>query len=375
MIDKRKAGGSTGSGGLRSPTRRRLLFGGIAGMLGLGALGTGLFSRAANAYYQGPVSDHFDGVTFFNPGGREPRGLASVARLYVGESWSRWPEHRPLPAREVPPREVAGPAARVTFIGHASWLVQTGGRNVLVDPVWSERASPFSFAGPRRADPPGVAFDDLPPIHAVLVTHNHYDHLDLATLARLSQRDRPVIVTPLGNDAIMRAAIGDLEVHAVDWGQTTALGNGLVVHTEPCQHWSARGARDRSHALWASFVMETPAGKIHAVGDSGLGDGRTFRHVAARHPDLKLALLPIGAYEPRWFMESQHMNPADAVTAFRLLGAKQALGHHWGTFQLTTEARDRPAADLARALEAAGIDGDRFRAVRPGDVTILHAEA
>lgn len=365
--------GEMQTGERRAPrqNRRRFVVGGIAGSLGLAAYAGGLFSRAANAYYQGPVSDHFDGVKFFNPGGREPRGFANVARLYFGESWSAWPVSRALPKPDVPPPLVTGLSARVCFIGHASWLLQTGGRNVLIDPVWSERASPFSFAGPRRADPPGIAFDDLPTIHAVVVTHNHYDHLDLATLERLWQRDRPRVVTPLGNDTIMRSAIGDIEVVTVDWGEHADLGHGIGAHAEPCQHWSARGARDRSHALWASFVIETPAGKIHAVGDSGLGDGRTFRHVAARHPGIKLALLPIGAYEPRWFMESQHMNPSDAVEAFRLLGAEQALGHHWGTFQLTTEARDLPHTGLARALAAAGLEAARFKAALPGDVTLV----
>ena len=261
-----------------------------------------------------------------------------------------------------------GKGARLTLIGHASWLIQAGGRNILIDPVWSERASPVSFAGPRRANPPGIGFDDLPPIHAVIVTHNHYDHMDVATLARLWTRHRPQLVTPLGNDTILRGEITGLEAKAVDWGDVADLGGGIVAHVEPTQHWSARGPRDRSHALWASFVIETAAGKIYAVGDSGFADGGTFRRVAVRHPGLKVALLPIGAYEPRWFMEGQHMNPADAVAAFQLCGAEMALGHHWGTFQLTTEPHDQPPADLGIALAEAGIAADRFRPMRPGEV-------
>ena len=350
-------------------TRRRFLKRGLAAAAVLAAGAASLLPRKANAYYSGPISDHFDGERFFNPGGRSPKGLVQVARLYTVETWADWPAAVPSPIpADKPPASVTGARARLSFVGHASWLLQAAGRNILIDPVWAKRASPFSFTGPKRANAPGIAFADLPAIHAVIVTHNHYDHMDLATLARLWRRHRPQIVTPLGNDSIMKSAIPGLEATAVDWGDHTALGGGIVAHAVPTQHWSARGAMDRSHALWASFVLETPAGKVYAVGDSGLGDGATFRHVARQHPSIRLALLPIGAYEPRWFMESQHMNPEDAVEAFHLSGAASALGHHWGTFQLTTEPHDQPPADLAAALLARNVAPDRFQAVRPGQV-------
>jgi L-ascorbate metabolism protein UlaG (beta-lactamase superfamily) len=175
-------------------------------------------------------------------------------------------------------------------------------------------------------------------------------------------------VTPLGNDAILKVELPDLDVRTVDWGDRIDLSSDVVVATVPTQHWSARGARDRMHALWASFVIATPAGKVYAVGDSGFGDGSTFRRVAEAHPGIRLALLPIGAYEPRWFMMSQHMNPDDSVAAFELCGAAQALGHHWGTFRLTTEAHDAPATTLLEALAARGIAEERFTAMRPGQV-------
>lgn len=350
------------------PTRRRL----IKMLSAVGVLGAGVFgifgTRRSNAYYQGPASDHFDGTLFFNPGGQQPGGIHRLFWLHLGERWKTWPAHVTSPFSDTPPREVTGDRARIAFVGHAGWLIQASGLNILVDPHWSERASPFGWWGPTRCTAPGIRFEDLPPIHAVLVTHNHYDHLDLPTLARLWARDRPRIVTPLGNDTIMRQAIPDIAAEAVDWGDRTDLGNDIVVHTVPTQHWSARGTRDRRHALWASFVIETPAGRIYAVGDSGLGNGRTFRHVATRHPNLRLALLPIGAYEPRWFMKHQHMNPDDAVEAFRLCGAEAALGHHWGTFQLSTEARDAPPLALSEALRQRGIAAERFRAVHPGEV-------
>lgn len=340
----------------------------VAGGLGLTAL-----SRPANAYYAGPISDHFDGVVFYNAGARPPRGFENFLKLYITERWERWPDRVETGPPDVPPPRVEGPRARIAFVGHASWLVQAAGLNILIDPVWSQRASPVSFAGPRRANAPGIAFDTLPPVDVVLVTHNHYDHLDVATLRRLAARDRPRVITPLGNDTIIRREVPELSPLALDWQHSHELSARVQVHVEPTLHWSARGMRDRRHALWASFVIETPAGKIYAVGDSGFGDGSLFAEVGQRHRDLALALLPIGAYEPRWFMRDQHMNPAEAVEALRLSGARMALGHHWGTFPLTAEGPDSPRLALARALAEAGIAAQAFRAVRPGEVHMIEA--
>ncbi len=331
-------------------------------------------ARRGNAYYAGPVSDHFDGEHFFSPGRRAPKRVQTLWRLYARETWSKWPAEFPSPFRDAPPPRVEGSRLRLSFIGHASWLIQTAGRNILVDPQWSDRAGPYNRFGPRRANPPGLAFDALPRIDAVLVTHNHYDHLDIATLARLWQRDRPLIVTPLGNDTIMRDGIPGIEATAIDWHQTANLPGGILAHAEPSEHWSARGVLDRRHALWASFVVATPHRKVYAIGDTGFGDGRTFVRVRERHPAIDVALLPIGAYEPRWFMRDQHMNPQEAVRALQLCGAHMALGHHWGTFQLTTEPHDQPPKDLAAALAALGIPPERFPAMRPGQVVELGNE-
>lgn len=337
-----------------------------AAVLTMGGVGYSAAARSRNQYYDGPVSDHFDGVRFFRPGLPTDRGIGDLVRWQVGGGRQPWPARDPGPSQDKPPARVDD--LRATLVGHATVLIQVAGRNILTDPIWSERASPVRFAGPRRANDPGIAFDDLPPIHAVLVSHNHYDHLDVVTIARLWARHRPRVIAPLGNDAIIRAHDDDVEVETMDWGQSLDLGDGIAAHLEPANHWSARGINDRRMALWGAYMLTTPAGPIYLAGDTAYADGDIFRSAKARFGAPRLAALPIGAYEPRWFMETQHMNPADAVKAFVDLDAVAALGIHWGTFQLTNEAIRQPAEDLAEALAAAGIEPTRFRAMRPGEV-------
>jgi L-ascorbate metabolism protein UlaG (beta-lactamase superfamily) len=321
-------------------------------------------------YYHGPVSDHFNGERFFDPCGAPPRSRWDLLRwqLHRRTTRSNWPAWAPSPYADRPPQRVEGTELRICYVGHASFLVQTSGLNILLDPVWSKRASPFRFVGPKRVNDSGIAFADLPPIDVVLVSHAHYDHLDVATLSRIAARHRPRVITPLGNDTIMRRADPAIAAEAYDWEQSADLGAGVSATLVPTRHWSARSLSDRNMALWASFVIASPGGRIYFVADSGYGDGRYFRAVGQRHGPLRLAILPIGAYEPRWFMREQHMNPAEAVQAFIDCGAELALGHHYGTFQLTDEAIDAPPAALAEALKAAGIPAARFRTLRPGQV-------
>lgn len=323
-------------------------------------------------YYNGPVSDHFDGTRFFNPYGPPPKGRWDLLRWLVDRRCrtpkSKWPTWAPSPYADRPPPRVDSAAWRICYVGHASLLVQTAGLNMLLDPVWSKRASPFRFLGPRRVNDPGIAFAHLPPIDVVLVSHGHYDHLDLATLSGIATTHRARVITPLGNETIMRNYDPAIAAESYDWGCRVEIGAGLSVTLVATQHWSARRLSDRNMALWASFVIETPAGRIYFVADSGYGDGRNFRSARERHGPFRLAILPIGSYEPRWFMRDQHMNPAEAVRALIDCGAERALAHHHGTFQLTDEAIDAPRLALAEALEVAGIATERFRVLQPGQV-------
>jgi L-ascorbate metabolism protein UlaG (beta-lactamase superfamily) len=318
-------------------------------------------------YYEGPVSDHFDGTYFVDPEGMPPKSLPDLAKWWLSGGRSRWPDRAPSGYIDMPPQRVTR-GLRLCYVGHASLLVQTAGLNILIDPVWSERASPVGFLGPKRVNDPGIAFAALPPIDAVLVSHNHYDHLDAATLSALAAAHRPRVVTPLGNDTIMREHDAAIAAEAHDWHDVVDLGSGVTVTLVPLRHWSARGVLDRNKALWTGFVITTPAGRIYHVADSGYGDGRHFRAAQERYGPFRLAVLPIGAYEPRWFMHDQHMNPEEAVKAFFDCGAELALAHHHGTFHLTDEAIDAPERALVAARAAVEIPPERFRVLKPGQV-------
>jgi L-ascorbate metabolism protein UlaG (beta-lactamase superfamily) len=346
-------------------SRRRLVA--MLAAAGAGVAGLGLRTAAAR-YYEGPLSDHFDGLRFFDEHGMAPKSPRDLLRWWASNGKSRWPPRVVSVLSDTPPACVEGHGWRICFVGHATLLIQTASLNILIDPVWSERVSPVAFAGPRRVNDPGIAFSDLPPIDVVLLSHNHYDHFDIATLSQLAAVHRSRVVTPLGNDTILRAHDPAIRVEAYDWGDRVVLSPRVAVTLAPMRHWSARQVFDRNRALWAAFILDTPAGRIYHVADSGYGVGHHFRTARDRYGPFRLAILPIGAYEPRWFMRDQHMNPQDAVQAFQDCGAELALGHHYGTFQLTDEAIDEPRRALAVALAQAAIPAERFRALSPGEV-------
>jgi L-ascorbate metabolism protein UlaG (beta-lactamase superfamily) len=308
------------------------------------------------------ASDHFDGDKFFNPWGENvSKTFFDVMKWKFTSKAKSWDEVASVVNPELP--AASETQTIVTWVNHSTFLIRAKGLSILTDPVWSQRTSPFSFAGPARVREPGLAWDKLPKIDVVLVSHNHYDHLDLDTLQILEKRHRPVFLVPLGDGEWLKKK-GLTNVQEKDWWDVTEVGAAKITFL-PAQHWSARWTWDRNESLWGGWGIELNGMKIYHAGDSGLGPH--FAQTRERWGAPDLALLPIGAYEPRWFMKSMHMNPSDAVEAMELLGAKQALGMHFGTFQLTDEARDQPVKDLATALKLKKITPEKFRAPQFGE--------
>lgn len=318
-------------------------------------------------YYQGPVSDHFDGTRFFNPGKPMNKGLWDVIKWRWTRQPESWPAYSELPCTDKPPQRVAGNQLRVSMVGHVTVLIQTQGLNILTDPVWSDRASPFTWTGPQRVHPPGIRFAELPPIDLILISHNHYDHLDLATLERLWRRDHPRMITPLGNDTLIHTRIPEAAIEAHDWGAQIAITPEVTVHLELMHHWSARSPLDRNRALWAAFVVATPGGAIYFAGDSGYGNGDYFQEAHKKFTAFRLAILPIGSYDPRWFMSYNHMNPEEAVRAFHDLGRPCTLPTHYATFQLADTRYEAPLRDLQTAMQTAAIPEDRIHPLQAGE--------
>ena len=240
----------------------------------------------------------------------------------------------------------AGEGVRLTWIGHASWLVQLDGVSLLIDPVLSTSIGP----GVRRRVPPALDVTQLPHIDAQLVTHNHRDHLDLPSLRRVQ---RPVIAG-LGLDRFFSS--NGLACSELDWWKATKVGD-VTVRFVPSQHWSRRGLNDANETLWGGFVIEGSSARVYHSGDTAYFDG--FSEIGRRSGVIDAALLPIGAYDPQWFMQKQHMNPEEAVRAFGDLGAREFVAMHWGTFQLTDEPLDEPPARLNDEWQRLGLDPAR----------------
>ena len=306
------------------------------------------------------MSDHFDGSRFVNPTGTAGQPFSAVPRLLL-EPRTPWPERLDVAVQQPP--SLDGAAATVTFIGHSTFLIQTHEGSLLTDPMYGDRAGPFGIFGPRRVRPPGIRFDDLPPISTVLLSHNHYDHCDLPTLRKLARRFDPLVVTPLGNGRLARYA-GMRRIEELDWWQQ-ATSSPLPIRLTPAYHFSARGPFDKNRALWGGFVLTVGDRRVYFAGDTAYGP--FFRDIPQRVGPIDFALLPIGAYEPRWFMEVVHMNPSEAVQAYFDLGTPEAVGMHFGTFQLTTEGIDEPIDALHAALQARGAAPARFRVLDFGE--------
>lgn len=321
--------------------------------------------------YTGPVSDHFDGKDFFTPGAPAPKGLGDVIRWQLNhertQPWGPFHGDQPGPA---PPARVGGNSTtrgpvRVTFINHSTVLLQFDGLNVLTDPIYEQRVSPVQFAGPERNGPPGIRFEDLPKIDVLLLSHNHWDHLEIGTVSRLCARDQPTVICPLGVKAFLEKE-GCQNVIELDWRQSRAVNDRTTVHCVPAQHFSGRGLFDRNGTLWAGYVLANArTGNLYFAGDSGYGPH--FRTIGDAYGPMRLALIPIGAYKPNWFMSPVHCNPAEAVQIHQDVGSEQSVAIHFGTFPLADDGETEPVADLSRALREKNVPADRFRALKTGE--------
>lgn len=308
--------------------------------------------------YSGPVSDHFDGARFYNQNRKAQHDFKTFLTWVTNRNRGSWQEHlsKADPATK-PPERVGAGQLRVTFVGHSSFLIQTDGVNILTDPMWSQRASPVSFTGPQRVQAPGLQLEDLPPINLILVSHNHYDHLDLPTLGRLARSHSPLVVTTLGNSALIKKTGFD-NVAELDWWQHAALPGGMHITCVPSQHFSGRGMRDSYQTLWGGFVMESTAGPIYFAGDTGYG--QHFQEIAQHFGPLRLALLPIGAYKPEWFMWPGHMGPADALKAHGVLKAQTSIAMHFGAFPLGDDGQHEAVDMLQAEIAKTNMQSSRF---------------
>jgi L-ascorbate metabolism protein UlaG (beta-lactamase superfamily) len=290
---------------------------------------------------------HFDGVRFYNPDAPQAPGLLDALKWKLTGQRERSRRFIADVEQSIPPHRVEGSGLRATLVNHSTVLLQQRGCNILTDPIWSERASPVSWAGPRRRRKQGISWEDLPPIDAVLISHNHYDHMDLPTLRRLAARGDSIFIVPAGGARLLRAEnIGP--AHELDWGETFSAKSlappGIAIHCVPALHFSSRGIYDRNMALWCGYVIECRKRVVYFAGDTAFGGH--FAQIRAKFGSPDLALLPIGAYEPRWFMSPVHMAPDEAVRAQAILGAKTSIAIHHGTFQLADEGVDTPGKQL-----------------------------
>lgn len=344
-------------GPVRRWIRRALL--GLAGLAGgFLALGLGLGCCSFSAPgYTGPASDHFDGEQFHNQEAHDRHGFTDLLKWQLTRELGPWKDWTDAPPGPRPPARVGRGQMRVTFVNHATVLLQMDGLNILTDPVWSETVGPLTGVGPRRVRPPGLRFEDLPPIDVVLISHDHYDHLDVPTLKRVVAAHRPRVFAGLGTRALLSEE-GIEDAIDLDWWQVSDLAPEVHLTSVPATHFSNRGLCDRDNTLWMGFVVSSPAGIAYFAGDTGYG--QHFRQIHERFGAIRLAVLPIGAYLPRWFMSPIHIDPAEAVKAQQELGASTSVAIHFGTFKQADDGQERPIQDLDQALSRAGSPRPRF---------------
>lgn len=326
--------------------------------------------------YKGAVSDHFNGETFFTPGAPEPGEFGDLLKWVTNRDEGEWlPRRTATDVRQTIPEERVGADSaqgiktRITFVNHATMLIQTEGCNILTDPVWADVAGVFDLVGAKRMRPAGVPFEKLPQIDLILLSHNHYDHLDIGTMKRLAERFKPTIIVPLGNKAYLEKN-GIENVQEYDWWQQTLFvhkGKTFHIHCVPAQHFSGRGVSDRNKSLWCGFVVQSAqtGEELYFAGDSGYG--AHFKRIGEKFTNIVCAMIPIGAFRPRWFMSPVHIGPEEAVKVHLDIQAKQSLAMHFGTFPLADDGEQEPIDELKKSLQQATINESAFRAIDNGE--------
>jgi L-ascorbate metabolism protein UlaG (beta-lactamase superfamily) len=343
-------------------TRRRFL----PSLGRVGGLSLGAPSSVHAMSLRFPVSDHCDGHRFFNPGRQENRSWWDVLQWKRQSTPAAWPQSVAIDPPPLPAGPLDGTLA-ATWINHATVLVQTRHANILTDPIFSTRSSPVQWAGPKRVHPPGVALPALPPIHVILLSHDHFDHCDASTLRHFAaQTHPPIVVAPLGHTELLRSfGFPQERIIELDWWEAHEFAPGFHVRATPARHWSNRVVGTRNARLWSGFFVQAAGRTFYYTGDTAW-DEDMFDQIHARCGEPDLAIIPIGAYEPRWFMSAQHCNPEEAVRIHQAVGALKSIGVHWGTFQLTDEGRDDPPTALTAALSEIGLPSTEFVVLAPG---------
>lgn len=313
------------------------------------------------------MSDHFNGKRFFNPGVTSQK-FRNVIKWLLTRNPPPHPKKQKTIHTAHPAQRVKGSDIHVTFVNHSTVLIQWEGWNILTDPIWSEKCGPFGIVGPRRMHPPGIKFNDLPPIDLILLSHNHYDHMDLPTLKLLAKRFKPIILTGLRNKALLkRSGIG--QVHEMDWWEEYDCSDELTVTFVPAQHFSGRRIYDNGRTLWGGFLLRGTSGMIYFAGDTGYG--KHFKQIRQRYGNPRLSLIPIGGYRPRWMMHKVHLEPKEAVQAHSDLESKATLAIHHGTFQMTDEPIDEPLKMLHQELSERELSRNAFFSLKPGESRIV----
>lgn len=325
-----------------------------------------LLSGCHTGYYRGPVSDHFDGRKFYYPGEQtKPRNFFhDLYNLWAAVFQAPWRKPHWIKPYSFPLDRAN--SLKISYINHSTVLIQTRKINVLLDPIYSYRASPFPWIGPARAQQPAIKFNDLPKIDVVLISHNHYDHMDLSTIKRLERAFHPLFIVPLGNKVFLKR-FGLKKVIELDWWDELAVHNARITLL-PAYHSSQRWLYDYNYTLWGSFGLQIEGKKIYFAGDTGYSNH--FKMIRQRWGRPDLALIPIGGYKPRSLLREDHIDPMEAVKSHLDLQSHASMGIHWGTFQLSAEALDQPAKDLILARQRFHIPQSQF--FLPGETSFLN---